>query len=136
MGRQDFDSLLCCFGWPFLARSVRAGAPHVVGLLCSDPAELRDPRIRVFKQALREAGCVEGRNVAFENRFDEHLETLPAIAADLVRRQVALIFATPTPPAKAAKAATQSIPIIFSVGVGPVARKSPPKWRSRSWPTT
>jgi putative tryptophan/tyrosine transport system substrate-binding protein len=108
-------------GWSLLGRGARAGAAPVVGLLCSDPAELRDPRVRLFKRALSEAGYIEGRNVVFEARFDEHLEELPGLAADLVRRDVALIFATPTPAAKAAKAATQSIPIIFSIGVDPVA---------------
>lgn len=122
MRRREFIFLVGgLLGWPLPARLVRAGATPVVGILCSDPAELRDPRIEVFKQALREAGYLEGRNVAFEHRFDEHLENLPALAADLVRRKVALIFAAPTPPAKAAKAATQSIPIVFTVGVDPVA---------------
>src|SRR5579862_4698700 len=118
------DSILLVgglLGWPLLARGVRAGVTPVVGLLCSDPAELRDPRIAVFKKALREAGYLEGRNVVFENRFDDHLDNLPALAADLVRLKVALIYAAPTPPAKAAKAATQSIPIVFTVGVDPVA---------------
>lgn len=122
MRRRNFVFLVGgVMAWPLLARAARAGANPVIGCLSSDPAELRDPRIRVFKQALSEAGYIEGRNVAFEHRFDEHLENLPALAADLVGRDVALIFATPTPAAKAAKAATPSVPIVFVVGVDPVA---------------
>jgi putative ABC transport system substrate-binding protein len=122
MRRREFISLAGgLLGWPLAVRGVRAAVTPVVGLLCSDPAELRDPRIRVFKKALSDAGYIEDRNVAFEARFDEHLDDLPALAADLVNRNVALIFAAPTPAAKAAKAATQSIPIIFTVGIDPVA---------------
>lgn len=122
MKRREFIGLIGgAATWPLAVRRVRAAAMPVVGLLCSDGAELRDPRVEVFKQALRQAGYLEGRNVAFENRFDEHLDNLPALAADLVRQKVALIYAAPTPPARAAKAATQSIPIVFTVGVDPVA---------------
>jgi putative ABC transport system substrate-binding protein len=94
----------------------------VIGFLSSrGPGD--DPHlVAAVRQGLKDAGYVEGQNVAIEYRFAENQnDRLPALAADLVRRRVAVITAGPTPPALAAKAATTTIPIVFEVATDPVA---------------
>jgi putative ABC transport system substrate-binding protein len=121
MRRRTLITLLggAALSWPVTARA--QPAIPVIGFLSSDAPDLRERRLRALRQGLSESGYNEGRNIAFEYRFsEEHLEQLPAMAADLVRRGVAIIFASPTPAATAAKAATKSIPVVFVVGVDPV----------------
>jgi hypothetical protein len=101
------------------ARAQQQAMP-VVGFL--DPQSGSKGFIVRFFQSLKETGYVEGQNLAVEYRYAENqLDRLPALAADLVRRQVAVIVATGTAPALAAKAATATIPIVFATGGDPVA---------------
>jgi putative tryptophan/tyrosine transport system substrate-binding protein len=74
-----------------------------------------------FSQGLKDVGFVEGRNTSIELRLaDDHYDRLPSLAAELVRRDVAAIYATDVPAAFAAKAATETIPIVFVIGADPI----------------
>jgi putative ABC transport system substrate-binding protein len=117
--RRDFITLLggAAAAWPLAARAQRTA---VVGYLNSR-ASGDDPQLLpVFRQGLKETGYVEGQNLIIDYRFAENrYERLPELAADLVRRQVDVIFAN-GPAAGAAKQATATVPIVFSAGVDPV----------------
>jgi putative tryptophan/tyrosine transport system substrate-binding protein len=96
-------------------------AMPVIGLLGSATASEWTPYVGAFDQGLRDAGYVEGRNVAIEARWaNSQYDRLPAMAAELVQRQVTVIVAFSTPAARAAKAATVTIPIVFTTNRDPV----------------
>src|SRR5450631_1330212 len=114
MRRRDFIAGLGgVAAWPAAVRAQQRAMP-VIGYLDPGSLQTRRGNVAAVHRGLSETGYVEGRNLAVEYRWaEDHLDRLPALADDLVRRQVAVIVVMSIPGALAAKTATKSIPIVF-----------------------
>ena len=121
MRRREFITLLGgATAWPIAVRAQQPVLP-VIGFLSAGTFEKNRDYVAAFHRGLADGGFAEGRNVGVEYRWTEgQNDRLPALAADLVRRQVTVIVVASTPASLAAKGATQTIPIVFAVGTDPV----------------
>src|SRR5260370_4100220 len=121
MRRREFIALVGggAAAWPLAARAQQSAMP-VIGVLVGGAAAQLQPALAGFRRGLAESGYVEGQNVTIDYRFAEgRFERLPMLASDLVARPVAVLVVSSPDAALAAKHATATIPIVFSIGGGP-----------------
>src|SRR5499427_10738712 len=123
MRRREFIALAGCIAaaWPLAARAQQSALP-VIGFLNSASPQPFANYVSGFRVGLKQTGYIDGQNVTIEFRWAEgHYDRLPEMAADLVRRNVAVLVSTGGPPSvTAAKAATATIPIVFTTGIDPI----------------
>jgi putative ABC transport system substrate-binding protein len=133
MRRRDFITLLggAAAAWPFAARAQQVPKAPKIGYLGFGPASAYATRVEALRAGLRDLGYVEGKNLVIEFRWADGVDQLPALAAELVRINVDVIFASSSTLVEPARQATQTIPIVFSnhadpVGIGHVASLARP----------
>jgi ABC-type uncharacterized transport system substrate-binding protein len=122
IGRRDFITLVggAAASWSVAAHAQRPANPAIGFMSTLSPEAISRP-VAGFHDGLKEAGFIEGQNVAIEYRWAEgQYDRLPALAADLVQQKVSVVAATTTPAALAAKAATSTVPIVFTTGGDPI----------------
>ena len=120
MRRRDFITVLAgATAWMSVARA--GESPRRVGILGSGTKETNAPFVVDFVKGLKGMGFIEGRNVTIEDRWaDGQYDQLPSLAAELLGRDIALLFCLDAPSTAAAKATTKTIPIVFMTGADPV----------------